>query len=118
METVKQADQNHWNGCILGSPELSDSRTVRFSELLDNWIVRQSDSPAIGLLENCRIIKIVRLLICWKCRISSLKWKLLDRLIRIVGMVVFSDSRNCQILGLSDSRNCWIIGLLDSQIVG
>ena len=87
METVKQADQNHWNGCILGSPELSDSRTVRFSELLDNWIVRQSDSPAIGLLENCRIIKIVRLLICWKCRISSFKWKLLDRLIRIVRIV-------------------------------
>ena len=36
---------------IVGMIGFSDSRTVRFSELLDNWIVGQLDSLAVGLLE-------------------------------------------------------------------
>jgi len=73
---------------------LSDSRTVKLSELSD--------------------YRILRLLICWKCRISYFEWKLLDRLIRIVGMVGFSDSRTVRFSELLDN---WIVGQSDSWIV-
>jgi hypothetical protein len=51
---------------IVGMIGFSDSRTVRFSELLDNWIVGQLDSLAVGLLElselsdyqNCRTVNL------------------------------------------------------------
>ena len=53
---------------------------------------------------DCYKSQIVRQLICQKCQIGSLElsglaWKLLDRLITIVGMVRFSNS--------------WTIGLLE-----
>ena len=92
---------------------------------------------------DCRKSQIVRQLICQKCQISSSElsgfaWKLLDRLIRIVGMVRFSNSwtvgllemlddqtvicQKCQIgsLELLEWSDCCIIRLselLDSQTV-
>ena len=64
METVRQADQNCWNDCILGFSELLDSRTVRFSELLDNWIVGQSDSWIVQQSDCWKFVRLSKLLDC------------------------------------------------------
>jgi hypothetical protein len=53
METVRQADQNCWNGCILG-----------FSEFLDNWIVGQSDSWIVRQLDCWKIVGLSKLSDC------------------------------------------------------
>jgi len=53
METVRQADQNCWNGCILGFSEL----LVMIVGQSDSWIVRQSGTgwKIVGL-SNCRTV--------------------------------------------------------------
>ena len=74
------------------------------------------DSLAVGLLElsglsdyqNGRNVNLLEM------SDRLIEWKLLDRLIRIVGMVVFSDSRTIRFLELLDN---WIVGQSDSWIV-
>ena len=52
----------------------SDSWTVRFSELLDNWIVGQLDSLAVRLLELSELSDYQN---CWTVNLSEMS----DRLI-------------------------------------
>jgi hypothetical protein len=71
---------------------------------------------------RCQKSQIVRQLICQKCQISSSElsgfaWKLLSRLIRIVGMVRFSDP---QTVGLSEMLNCQTVNLseMSDRLIG
>jgi len=86
---------------IVGMIGFSDSRTVRFSELLDNWIVGQLDSLAVGLLELSELSDYQN------CRTVNLS-EMSDRLILME--TVRQADQNCW--------NGWILGFSDSQIVG